>query len=212
MPSEMQTLTQTQRSRMLPFPFISAFVGGMCLLAYLVPHRRTRFSPPDGSSTNTQTVWSWTAPAFEHVGPFHLLFNLFWLYELGPLLETGIAKNLATSLATPAALLPPLFTLAIYAVVVVASNAAQYLATGPNFLGLSGLVFGLVGFLAVAFPRAMIPGTVRFFAVWFVVCVVLTSLNILPVANAAHGVGAATGAFLGLLWRIAHSTRQSVSV
>jgi GlpG protein len=197
------------RPTTLPFPIVSACIGGLCIIAYVVPHRRTLFAPPpDDGRPNATTAWGWVAPALEHVGPFHLLFNLFWLYELGPLLETSVAKSMLAGLATPAAILPPLITLALYTVVVIASNAAQYLSTGPNFLGLSGLIFGLVGFLAVAFPRAMIPGTARFFAIWFVVCVGLTSLNVLPVANAAHGVGAATGAFLGWLWRESSSLRR----
>ena len=176
----------------LPVPYVSACVGVACVLAYAVPHARRLFAPSD--------AWSWFAPALEHAGPLHLFFNLYWLHALGPLAEGRIAASLG-ALATPHALLPPLATVALYALLAAASNAAQYAATGPHFLGLSGVVFGLVGFLATAYPGAMLPGTVRLFAAWFVICVVLTALRLLPVANAAHGAGAAAGAALGWLMR-----------
>ena len=97
-------------------------------------------------------------------------------------------------------LISSILTLSIYTLIIVISNTAQYLSTGPNFLGLSGLIFGLVGFLAVSFPQSMIPGTVRFFAVWFLACIALTSFNVFPIANAAHGFGALAGAMIGVLW------------
>lgn len=177
---------------MLPVPYVSAAVGAACVLAYAVPHARRLFAPTD--------AWSWLAPAVEHAGPLHLVFNLYWLHALGPLAEGRIAASLG-ALATPHALLPPLATVALYVLLAAASNAAQYASTGPHFLGLSGVVFGLVGFLAVAYPYAMAPDVVRLFAAWFVVCVALTASGVLPVANAAHGAGAAAGAALGGLWR-----------
>ena len=182
-----QARAQTRaRANKPPIPLVSACVGALCLVAYVVPHHRLLFAPPDGSQSVGRTMLSWLAPAFEHAGPMHLFFNLYWLYELGPLVEATVPSALVT--------------LMLYAAIIAASNAAQFVATGPNFLGLSGLVFGLVGFLAAAVPHFLLGETVRLFAIWFVLCVVLTGLGLLPIANSAHGAGAAAGALLGWLW------------
>ena len=175
-----------------PLPLVSVCVGAACLVAYAAPHRPLLFDP--------RRPASWLAPTVEHAGPFHLLFNLFWLYELAPGFEAAVSKQVGTLLGASAADAAAAVAVAfLYAAVALASNAAQYASTGPHFLGLSGVVFGLVGFLAVAAPQALYPGTVRFFAGWFVLCVALTAVGLFPVANAAHGAGAAAGALLGWL-------------
>lgn len=172
-------------------PYASLLVGVACVAAYAVPHT-TRYFAPARPST-------WLAPAFEHAGPLHLLFNLYWLNELAAPFERAVARPLPR--LGPPALAPAAAAAACYALIGFVSNAAQYAASGPYFLGLSGVVFGMVGFLAVASPPGVGADVVRFFAAWFVICVALTGLGLLPIANAAHGGGAAAGALLGLLFR-----------
>lgn len=135
-------------------------------------------------------IWRLVTPAFLHFGFFHLLFNSLWLWDLGRRLELGLGRwhYVAFVLGTAAA-----------------SNVSQYLWSGPAmFGGMSGVVFALVGFVAVrqrydqhplyAVPKAII----GFMLVWLVVC--MTGLVDYfiggSVANAAH-VG---GLVAGILW------------
>ncbi len=183
-------------------PYASLLVGAACVALYAAPHTARHFAP------GRPSTWLW--PSVEHAGPFHLLFNLYWLNELAAPFERAVARPVAAwrprsqlplPLPLPLPLLLPLTAFACYALLAAASNAAQYAASGPNFLGLSGVVFGMVGFLAVASPASVQPDVVRFFAAWFVVCVGLTAAGLFPIANAAHGGGAVAGALLGLLAR-----------
>ena len=80
--------------------------------------------------------WRWVTPIFLHFFPLHLLFNLAAVWVLG----TRIERELGF--------------LALWFVVLftaVASNWLQFYWSGPGlFGGLSGVGFGLLGFLLVA--------------------------------------------------------------
>lgn len=142
--------------------------------------------------------WRLASSALPHVGVMHLLFNVIWLWILGAPLEEryGMARYflLLVALQLPSA-------------------AAEY-AFFYGGVGLSGVGYGLWGFrwaLQRRDPRYlddMDDRTTATFAIWFVVCVVATYANLMPVANVAHGVGAVTGILLGYAtaraprWRI----------
>jgi GlpG protein len=82
-----------------------------------------------------------------------------------------------------------------------ASNLAQYGADHPAFGGMSGVVFGLFGYIwmkARFDPDAglyMHPNTVVFVLFWGVLC---TTGYVGPIANYAHGAGLAAGVMVGL--------------
>jgi GlpG protein len=129
-------------------------------------------------------VWRLLTPIFIHFGIMHLVFNLLWLKELG----TAIEMKLGT-----------MFLLTFVLVTGVISNIAQLIYAGPIFGGMSGVVYGLLGF--VWMKSKFDPGsgfyldrqTVIMMLGWFVLCAV----NIIPhVANGAHGAGLA----LGIIW------------
>lgn len=176
-------------------PYVSLLLGVTCVAVYVVPHT-TRYFAPARPST-------WLTPAVEHAGPLHLLFNLYWLTVLAAPFEQAVARAFGSvgTLGSLGSFGSVATTAVCYALIALVSNTAQYAASGPYFLGLSGVVFGMVGFLAVASPSSVGADIVRFFAVWFVICVMLTVMGIFPIANAAHGGGAAAGALLGLLFR-----------
>ncbi len=89
-------------------------------------------------------LWRLLTPIFLHVSVWHLLFNMMWLFGLGSMIELrrgplallalivgiGVADNLITGL-TPSDLPPP-FT---------------YLGGSPLSVGMSGVVYGLAGYL-----------------------------------------------------------------
>ena len=93
--------------------------------------------------------------------------------------------------------------LAIFVVLTgVLSNTAQYFVSGPNFGGMSGVVYALFGFfwirgrLDAGYPFKLQQQTVLFMMGWYVLC--FTGL-MGPVANAAHTGGLITGALWGFL-------------
>ena len=79
-------------------------------------------------------VWRLFTPALLHSDIFHILFNMLWLAILGKQLEQklGITRYLILTLA-----------LGIF------SNIMQYLMGGPNFIGYSGILCGMLAFIWV---------------------------------------------------------------
>lgn len=130
-------------------------------------------------------VWRLITPIFAHGSLMHIVFNMMWLYQLGRFIETRFG---------------PWKLLALILVIGVGSNFAQYLWNGPRFGGMSGVNYGLFGFLWIKgkFGRAqnwqLDPQTVQLMLVWMVLC--YTGL-LGPVANAAHTVGLIIGVILG---------------
>ncbi|MDK2970587.1 MAG: rhomboid protease GlpG [Candidatus Sumerlaeota bacterium] len=132
-------------------------------------------------------VWRLVTPIFLHFGILHLAFNMLWLKDLGSQIE-----NREGSL---------FFVLAVLALAI-PSNLVQYAFTGPNFGGMSGVVYGLLGYIWARKRRNpaseynLDQTTVIMMAVWFALC----WTGILgPIANWAHTVGLAAGVALGFL-------------
>jgi GlpG protein len=132
-------------------------------------------------------VWRLITPIFLHGSVLHLLFNMWWLYDLGTLIEHRLGS---------------LRFAAMVWVIALVSNYGQFLIVGPNFLGMSGVVYGLFGYAWVrgrldpASGFYLRPDVVFWMMGWFVLC----WLNLMgPVANTAHAAGLATGALLGYL-------------
>lgn len=138
--------------------------------------------------------WRIFTPAIMHGGPLHIFFNLLWWWRLGSLIE--IRKGSFT-----------LFwmTLAIAAF----SNTLQFVFVGPWFLGLSGVVFGVFGYVWV--KGKLDPGdgigisdqSAMWMMVWFLICVMGMAGGI---ANWAHFGGLISGMTFGCtsaMWHIA---------
>jgi GlpG protein len=137
-------------------------------------------------------VWRLVTPIFLHFGLLHILFNMWWLYDLGGVIERQLGSWR--------------FALLVLAIAV-SSNAAQFVASGPAFGGMSGVVFGLFGY---AWVRGRLdptsglylrPDVVFWMMAWFALC--LTGA-VGGVANWAHGVGLGVGALLGYLVHLWH--------
>jgi GlpG protein len=130
-------------------------------------------------------IWRLFTPIFMHADimkdPLHLIFNMLWFYQLGSMIEAR--KN-------------ALFLLVFIAVSAAFSNLAQYFYRGPSFVGMSGVVYALAGFVWICGKYN--PGSglyldkqsVTIMLVWLVVC--FTGW-LGPVANAAHLVGLVVG-------------------
>jgi len=77
-------------------------------------------------------VWRLVTPALLHFDFLHIFFNLLWLILLGNQIEYRLGSLRYGLLVMMLAVLP---------------NVAQYLMSGPFFMGLSGIVCGLAGFI-----------------------------------------------------------------
>ncbi len=132
-------------------------------------------------------IWRLFTPMFLHFHFLHLFFNMLWLRDLGSMIEARKS---------------PWMLLLIVFVIAGASNLAQYLWSGPNFGGMSGVVYGLLGYMWMqgkfnpASQLSLEPQTVTLMIVWFFLCV---SGVMGPVANMAHGAGLAVGVAWGFL-------------
>ncbi|HZF49122.1 MAG TPA: rhomboid family intramembrane serine protease [Polyangiaceae bacterium] len=132
--------------------------------------------------------WRLVTSVLPHGGALHLLFNVYWLWVLGTLVEEvfGHARML---------LLLVLFA---------AGSAAAEFAIFEGGIGLSGVVYGLVGLSYVLsrrdrrFADAMDARTAQLFVLWFFFCIGATVAGLLRIANVAHGVGAVLGGLAGL--------------
>lgn len=130
-------------------------------------------------------VWRLFTPMFLHFGMLHLIFNLYWLWILGALLEIRYRSWNYLWLVLAVALI---------------SNLAQALAKGTSFGGMSGVNYGLFGFLFLHGRYHPAPSfhldrqTVFLMLAWLVFCFT-GALG--PVANWAHSFGFLTGAATG---------------
>lgn len=142
--------------------------------------------------------WRLITPCFLHKDLLHILFNMLWLWYLGRPIEERIG---------------PFRTLLLTLVAGVGSNTIQYFMSGPFFIGYSGIVTALAGFIWMrervapweGYPlnRATILFLLFFIGAIFVLQVVafliqiFSSYNFAPnIANTAHIAGAVIGALL----------------
>lgn len=138
--------------------------------------------------------WRLITPVFLHFGWLHIVFNSLWLWELGRSVERVMGG---------------FNTFMLFIVIALVSNASQYLFGGPGlFGGMSGVVYGLLGFAWVApmLQRNWLiqpsPAIMLFMVGWLVACLagLVETLGFGKVANAAHLGGLLSGALLGAIF------------
>lgn len=130
-------------------------------------------------------VWRLFTPALLHFSLWHLLFNLLWLQDLGTVLEARIGTARFA---------------AVVVVVALVSNLAQYAVGGAGFGGMSGVVYGLFGYLWVRGRRDFRFGVILspLTSGLLLVFLALGIFGLLgPTANAAHFSGLVVGGALG---------------
>jgi GlpG protein len=140
-------------------------------------------------------IWRLITPIFLHFNLLHILFNMWWLRDLGTLIELRLDSRTLALLVLVAA---------------VVSNTGEFLWEASRadqgmafarFGGMSGVVYALLGYVWVKGNRhpelamRLHPTTVNFMLLWLVLCMVGTMG---PIANAAHLVGLCVGIVAGL--------------
>lgn len=137
-------------------------------------------------------LWRLFSPAFLHFGPQHLIFNLWALYSLGTVLERRCGT---------------LFFAFLFFVGAIGSSVGEYFWHGPNFGGVSGVVYCLFGYVWIrgrmdySFGLQLPSQTVYIMVGWLFLC--MTGV-MGPVANAAHLVGLLIGVAMAAIpvgWR-----------
>lgn len=145
--------------------------------------------------------WRLISPCFLHSDILHIIFNMIWLIILG--------KQIEKRLGAPRYLLFIILT-GIF------SSTAQYLMGGPNFIGFSGVVCGMLTFIWArqkisAWEGYQLEKSTMLFMVFFILS--MFSLQLISfyleanqqspispgIANTAHLSGAALGYVLGRL-------------
>jgi GlpG protein len=143
---------------------------------------------PLASLWQNQEWWRLIGPVFIHFSAIHFIFNLLWWCMLGAQVERKMGLTML---------------LIVFVVSGVLSNIAQNMVSGPNFGGLSGVVYALMGFVwwtgwlrphwGIGLPKAI----VGFMLVWLVLG--YTNLLWVNMANAAHTVGLLSGCLMAWL-------------
>ena len=168
-----------------------------CVLIYLSPlllgeglYRAMLM--PDSLDVLMRQPWRLFTPMFLHFHILHIVFNLLWWMELGRIIERFQSSSQLV-----------LVTLVTAGV----SALAQFSVTGPNFGGLSGVVYGLLGYLWLygkvnpAAGYQLRKEIVWLMLGWLILCYVgFTGV----IANEAHLGGLLSGCVLGALtgwWR-----------
>lgn len=135
--------------------------------------------------SETYEFWRLFTPMFLHFSFLHILFNMMWTKDLGPVIEHRIGS----------------FRFLVLVLFISAtSNIGQFYWSGPMFGGMSGVVFGLFGFIWMRgkfdpksgfyIPKELLV----FLGIFQLLCLLGTFRGI---ANAAHMVGLAAGMAVG---------------
>lgn len=151
-------------------------------------------------------IWRLWTPAFLHFDIFHIVFNGLWLWDLGRRLERLQGRWR--------------YLLGVMFLALVA-NVSQYCwDNSAVFGGMSGVIYGMVGYIAIRKRLAPNPlidvpnGIIIFMLVWLCLCMsgVVDLFMAGGIANGAHVGGLVAGVILGLVASKKAAAQQSLSV
>ena len=172
MPHQFSSFADARRQLPVTLCLVGLSVVGFLLLYLPVPVAVVSmftFSPFELVAGQVQfqgqggQLWRLITPVFLHFGLIHIIFNCLWLWEMGGLIELHLGKW---------------YLLGLFFVFAIGSNSAQFVYSGPSlFGGMSGVVYGLLGFCwiySIRRPEAglLLPQPiVIFMLVWLVFCI-----------------------------------------
>ncbi len=169
------------------------------VMAIRNPDYKLAYDGPLFEKISQGEVWRVLTPTLLHFDLLHIFFNVLWFILLGNQIEFRLGW---------------LRYLILILVTAIASNTAQYLMSGPFFMGLSGVVCGMAAFIWARQQVAPWEGyllhrfTLIFLAIFvvgmFALQIVFFILQIMGkfeltvgIANTAHLTGALVGYLLG---------------
>jgi GlpG protein len=144
-------------------------------------------------------AWRLFTPCLLHANFLHILFNMIWVWILSKQIEERTHKWKM---------------LLMILIIGIVSNVVQYLVSGPYFLGFSGVIVGMAGFIWMRQKKApwegypLQKGTILFLLFFvlamFAIELFTFSLQLFSViqltpniANTAHIIGGLVGILLG---------------
>jgi Uncharacterized membrane protein (homolog of Drosophila rhomboid) len=185
--------TEKSRPEWIQQPWVTWLCLAACVIVFIGikvddfahPNEAVRrWGAPGSEAIWNGAWWGLITSAFVHLQPLHIFFNLYWLYLLGTRMEqvVGSFRYLAFVLLSA-----------------VVSSSAQLAFSESTGIGISGVLYAIFGFCLFARERHLVlreiltDSTIKTLLFWLVLCVVLTQLNLLNVANAAHVGGLVFG-------------------
>jgi GlpG protein len=178
-------------------PVVTYTVIGLCVLVYL--WELVNYPAVDATLVNpirtagVLALWTLFTMTLVHSPPpdfAHIVFNLMAFSVLGRLLET-------------------LYGAFRYAIVLIVlawvASAAQIDVEHIVGIGLSGVIYGIFGFMIGASPNNpflwwFVKKNAPMLIGWAVLCVVLTQMHVLAIGNGAHFGGLIYGIIYGLIY------------
>ena len=165
---------------------MTSFGNNIDITKYLLIADITQFN---GTLTEIYSgqIWRLLTPIFLHFMLIHILFNMMWLWDLGGSVEKKQS---------------PLFLLFFVVSIGIMSNIIQYLSSGPNFGGMSGVVYGLLGYTWIRslkpssgyqLPKSIVMLMLGWLALGY-------TGWIGPIGNEAHLSGLILGMAYGFAW------------
>lgn len=187
-PKAMVRFMNTQGAR---YPLVWGTVAVCCLVFALLQFTGLRgidglFMPASGQSLSAKP-WSLITPVFVHYTVFHIVTNLYLWWLLARQIETFSTLELAN----------------VALLCGVLGNLCQWLMVSPYFGGLSGVVYGVLGYVWVTVRRGVRPFRVDpVLAIIMVALIPLAATGKLgKYATYAHLGGLLVGALLGFFAR-----------
>jgi membrane associated rhomboid family serine protease len=181
------------------FPILTYAIVLWCAVAYYLMYSvgsaddgqyfemLNRLGAPTLQDPYAEPKWKLLTSCLIHGSLMHIIFNMMWLVQLGPLMERGIGTVKTV-----------LFVVATGFI----SSSISTAIEGQG-IGFSGVVYALCGFMWTAWPRwtgflEKFGGqTVKLMIFWQLICFVLTYTGAMNIGNVAHISGMAYGALIG---------------
>jgi len=171
---------------------------GLYYIALNWPESKADLGVPMFVEISKGQLWRIVTPALLHGGFLHIIFNMMWLWLLGKQVEERMGRWRY------------IFLMIVIAAI---SNTVEYLMVGPAFLGFSGVVCGLAGFIwmrqrvapwegyplqkgAAIFLAIFVLGIAALQVVSFTLKILGVATFPIQIANAAHLSGAIVGIVL----------------
>jgi GlpG protein len=179
---------RTERRIPTPVTLIVALAAVVATLLYGTdPTGEIRYLIAERVPVWQGQVWRLFTTVFPHVNLLHLVFNVYWLWRFGRVVETWMGSWRFAG---------------FFVLVAVGPLAADFLFSQGG-IGLSGVGYALFGLLYALrrdkgfAAEQMQASVVQLFVGWFFLCILLTYTHVMPVANIAHGAGALLGWLIG---------------
>jgi len=208
-PSDLPINGKALYEKVLATPYWEGFYDKI-VDAIVEPDKPITVNEPLFEKIKQGELWRLFTPALLHSDILHLFFNMTWLIVLGRQIEQRLGS----------------FRYLLFIIITgIGCNIAQYLVSGPNFLGFSGILCAMLTFVWIRQKKAawegyLLQDSTMGFMMFFLLTVLaiqvasfLLQINgklplSVSIANTAHFTGLILGVILGYMnyfsWKTNH--------